>query len=184
LSHAHKPPAENPIDLATAALIRCKSGQILWQACLPRSEREDVEQTLTLLLLRRLSKYDAAQGNRDVFVRMVLRQATVNVLRYYRAAKRAGPVVSLDALLGTESGEPIESALCADPGTGDQADAAIDLTVALLALPEELRAIAQELRTHTKTEAARVLGIHRATLNERVKEIRAAFEARGLDGDL
>jgi DNA-directed RNA polymerase specialized sigma24 family protein len=179
LSDSPNPSPENPIDPTTAALIRCKSGQVLWQAGLSRSNREDVEQTLTLLLLRRLAQFDAGKGDRTAFVRMVLRQATVNVLRYYRAAKRSGTVVSLDARIRTETDEPLEPAARAEPPA--RADAPLDVAAALAALPAELRMIAEELRTHSIAEAARNLGISRTTLHARVQEIRTVFEGRALD---
>jgi DNA-directed RNA polymerase specialized sigma24 family protein len=164
--------AENPIDPATAELIGRKSRQILRQTGLPSSDREDVEQTLALLLLQRLPKFDPAEGDRAAFVRMVLRQATVNVLRFLAAAKRSGRPVSLDALLPTAD----------DGATSEESgDLVLDLAGALEALPADLRAIANELRVSSKTEAARNLGIPRSTLHERAKEIRAAFERRALD---
>lgn len=175
----HPSQRANPIDPVTAGLIRCKTGQILRQTRLPRAERADVEQALTLALLQRLSKFDAAAGERDAFVRMVLRQATINVLRHYRAAKRSADVVSLEAFLRTETDEPLEPA--APPAAVEYADATIDVAAALAALPAELLAIAEELLRCSRAEAARNLGLARSTLNERVREIRAAFEARGLD---
>lgn len=170
----------NPIDPATAARIARKAGQILRQVGLPRSDREDLEQALALLMLARLARFDPGAGDRAAFVGMVLRQATINVLRHYRAAKRSAAVVSLEALVRAGADEPAELAGC-DNALGERADAALDVAAALAELPADLRAVAEELCTHSAAEAARRLGVPRATLHERAKEIRAAFEARGLD---
>jgi hypothetical protein len=138
---------------------------------------------LSLLLLPRLARFDPEQGDRAAFVRMLLRQATANVLRHYRAAKRSGiDVVSLDAFLRTDedrSVHPVDGD--GQPSAEDRADLAHDLAGALEALPAELRAIAEQLRTCSFTEAARNLGLSRSTLYARAKEIRAAFEQRALD---
>jgi RNA polymerase sigma factor (sigma-70 family) len=176
---------ENPIDPATAALIGRKSRQVLRQTGLPRTDREDVEQTLTLLLLQRLAKFDPHEGDRPAFVRMVLRQATVNVLRFLGAAKRAGRPVSLDECLRTASDEVIRPAdREGRPSDEELATRALDVAEALEALPAELRAIAEQLRDSSRTEAAQNLGVSRSTVHERAKEIRAAFERRGLEGYL
>lgn len=173
--------AENPIDPATAERIGRKSRQILRQTGLPRSEREDVEQTLALLLLQRLAKFDPNQGDRAAFVRMVLRQLTVNMLRFFTAAKRSGRPVSLDALLRTADDDPLHPAEGDSKTSEDLGDLVLDLAGALETLPAELRTMADELRMSSKTQAAHNLGVSRSTLHERVQEIRAAFERRALD---
>jgi RNA polymerase sigma-70 factor (ECF subfamily) len=175
--------SENSIDSATAGLIRGKSGQIVRQARLPRSDRGDIEQLLTLLVLQRLPRFDPARGDRPAFVRMVLHRATANVLRYLRAARRSGvAVVSLDAFLRTETDEPAhppdrDGAPGADGGT----DLALDLADALEALPADLRAVAEHLRTRSPAQVAQGLGMPRSTLYARTREIRTAFERRALD---
>jgi RNA polymerase sigma-70 factor, ECF subfamily len=172
---------QNPIDPATRGLIARKSSQIIRQTGRPRSDREDVEQTLTLVLLKRLPKFDPAEGDRPAFVRMVLRQATINVLDYLTAGKRAGRPVSLDALLRIGDEELLYLAEPVGSTSEELGDLALDLAGALEALPGDLRAIADQLREHSITEVARNLGIPRSTLYERAKEIRAAFELRALD---
>lgn len=173
---------ENPIDPETAARIALKAGQILRQAGLPRSYREDLERTLILVLLGRLARFDPGRGDRSAFVGLVLRRATINVLRHYRAAKRSAAVVSLETLVRAGADEPAELAARDDAsGARERADAVLDVADAVAGLPADLRAVAEELRTHSAAEAARRLGVPRSTLHERVKEIRAAFEARGLD---
>jgi hypothetical protein len=173
---------ENPIDPATAALIGHKSRQILRQTGLPRTDREDIEQALTLLLLQRLAKFDPHAGERVAFVRMVLRQATVNVLRFLGAAKRAGRPVSLDAFLHSAAGEPFHPADREGlPSDEERAARALDVAAALEALPAELRAVAEELREVSRAEATKNLRVSRSTVHERTKEIRAAFERRALD---
>jgi RNA polymerase sigma-70 factor (ECF subfamily) len=162
-------------------LIQRKSYQIVRQTGLPVSDREDVEQTLALHLLTRLRQFDGAEEARPAYVRMVLRQATVNALRFLSAAKRAGGATSLDALLRNEDEREVA------PGGGDdrrdtqeQFELARDVAEVLESLPAELRPVAEGLMSHSISRTARDLGMPRSTLYERVEVIRTAFEAADL----
>jgi RNA polymerase sigma-70 factor (ECF subfamily) len=170
---------ENLIDETTAKLIRVKSRQIVRQARLPRTDREDLEQQLTLHLLARLPGYDPAIRPRDAHVRMLLRQGAATVLRSLRACKRCGPAVSLSATLPEE---PIDREGL--PSDRDRAEVASDVAEAVASLPAELREIAELLTNHTVAELVHRLGVSRSTLYRRVADIRATFEARGLGNHL
>ena len=70
----------------------------------------------------------------------------------------------------------------ADPGApvADRVALAADVAAAVAALPPDLRAAAEALKTDTVAAAARALGVSRAAMYARVREIRSWFERAGL----
>jgi RNA polymerase sigma factor (sigma-70 family) len=142
-------------------------------------DREDLEQELILRLLQSLHLFDPGQAHRNVFVTTVIERAVAMILRERLAKKRdSGVVRSFDqgqTKAGT-SPEPV------DPRPSDQEafDLASDLAEVLARLPDDLRALAERLKSQSVSQAARDLGVPRTTLQRRVERLRKTFEDAGL----
>jgi RNA polymerase sigma-70 factor (ECF subfamily) len=154
----------NPIDLTTAGRIRRKSQQLVRQAALTSSDRDDIEQDLTLELLRRLPAYNPARGQREPFIQMVLNHAASGILG--KSRHRNVPR-DLDDQAVDDPSERLVSL-------------ARDVEILLKELPVGLRKLAELLKSCSIAEASRELGIPRTTLNDRVRVLRERFERAGL----
>ncbi|MBN9523101.1 hypothetical protein J0H58_32075 [bacterium] len=160
------------LDPAEAALIRAKARALARRGVIPRGDAADAEQDLALAVLAARVGFDPARGNAAAFVRTVVNRAADRLARGRFAAKRhPGRVVPLAAL-----------AELADPN-GDPAGRAADVAAAVAALPPDLHAVAEALTGGTVAAAARALGVSRASLYPRIREIRSWFERAGLGDD-
>jgi DNA-directed RNA polymerase specialized sigma24 family protein len=159
----------NPIDPTVAAIIRSKASRLVGRAGLRVQDRDDLVQQLTLHVLERQSRFDSARGTWAAFVWRLVEWHGENLIRARRAAKRdGGPLVLLsDAVPAPD-----------EDGTAQTVHAA------LAALSEELRDVAvQVLTTGSVAGAARALGVSRATVTARLREIRERIEFRELGGN-
>lgn len=164
--HQPRPERENPIDEAVADLIRWKARSLVGRAGLTTQDREDLEQELILRVLAPLAGYDPARGPRLAYARTLIDRYASNLLRARRAAKRAsGPLVPLPDDL---------------PAPDVSADAALDVSAALARAPEHSRAAARQVMLDSPTAAARILGVSRATVYARVRDLGARAEFRAL----
>jgi RNA polymerase sigma-70 factor (ECF subfamily) len=157
-------------------LIRRKARQLARHAGPHHHDPEDVEQELTLRLLRAMPRYDPARGHVHAFVTAVVERAAAGLLRRCRAKKRgAGPVRSLDAPAAAEPTDRGDAGRAAD-----RVGLAADLAAVLAELPADLRGLAERLTRQTLSEVARQDGVPRSTLQRRVDRLRRRFEDAGL----
>jgi RNA polymerase sigma-70 factor (ECF subfamily) len=167
------------LDKFTKGIIRRKIKQLVGRAGFSRQDREDLEQELLLRLLQSLHLFDPAQAHRNVFVTTVIERAVAMILRERLAKKRNGATVqSLDQATDNagDSAEPV------DPHRSQeqQVDPATDLAEVLARLPDDLRALAERLKSQSLSQAARDLGVPRSTLQRQVQRLRQCFEDAGL----
>lgn len=165
-------PTDPPPDLdpAEADLIRVKARILARQGLIPRADVPDVEQALALALVAARAGFDPARGSAATYAATVVRNAVAKLLRRRFAARRNPDRV---APLAAEPTDP-----AGDPT--DRAALAVDVGAAVAALPPGLRAAAEALKIGPVAEAARLLGVSRATMYARVREIRRRFERAGL----
>lgn len=170
---------DGPLDDFARGLIRRKARRLAGRASLSTSDRDDVEQELTLALMARWPSFRPEKGGRQAFVQLVTDHAARALLRHRRAKKR-GParVASLSRLARTE-GVPAEEAVTA-PDDAGRRDLRLDLEALLARLPEGDRLLATWLLAETKTGLARRLGVPTSTLRSRLRRLRERFEAAGL----
>ena len=171
-------------------LIRCKARQLIGKAGFTRSDVEDIEQDLALDLLERLPKYDASKAAETTFVARVVERKISKLLRHRAQERRYYGRVScsLDDLVEDGDGRSIaRSGIIGGAQPGDAACGADeatnrrhDVSRVLDRLPEDLRGIAERLRTRTVMETAKDLGVPRTTLYGAVNRIRTVFEEAGL----
>lgn len=174
-------------------IIRKKVLQMIGRAGFMRQDHSDLEQELLARLLQSLKSFDPQKAHRNVFVTAVVNRDVASILRDKKAAKRDHRrVCSLNVRIEvTEEGTAELADTIGDQERNAQrgqcprspeelAQLAMDVADLLPDWPEELRRVAEELTTKSKSQAARDLGIPRSTLYERVRRIRQLFEKAGL----
>ena len=174
-------------------IIKRKVRQILGRAGYKRQDRQDLEHELLARLLQGLKLFDPAVAHRKSFVTAVVERAVANILRDAKAEKRDHErISSLQVLIQVTEEETAELSetigdrelncrRCRDPRSEeDLAQLTFDLGEFLATLPEELRDLAERLKTQSIAAIAREVGVPRTTLNDSVRHLRQRFEQAGL----
>jgi RNA polymerase sigma-70 factor (ECF subfamily) len=162
------------------SLIRRKARAIADRGGFTAQDRYDIEQELRLRLKESLAQFDPAQAHINAFITTVVERAAISIMRERWARKRDWT--------GTQSLEvPTERGnvnALPDPRSGGRdarrRDIAIDLEDVLAALPEELRALALQLKERSVRQIAAELNVPRTTLYTLIRRLRHAFEKAGL----
>ncbi len=170
-------------------LIIRKARQLRRNPCFSQEDPQDLQQELACRLLKRLEKYDEQQGERDHFISMAVKQLVANLVRDRRTKlPRGRKVVSLFGGVDSRSGDPLPLAAAVTPDDLDAriggrrcspevlAQLALDCAEILNGLSEEDLAIVEALKTKSRSEAARALGVPRTSLNDHIRRIRERFE--------
>jgi DNA-directed RNA polymerase specialized sigma24 family protein len=160
------------------AIIRDKARSLVGHAGLARQDRDDLQQELFLRLWRRGSRYEAGRGTVSAFVAAVVDREGAPLLRDRRALKRGlGRTVSLN-----HTSVETEGLVFAvwDDGP-DHAARTMDVNAILASLPADLRAVAESLKSGSKSQVARDRGKTPSTLQRTVEAIRRAFLDAGYD---
>jgi RNA polymerase sigma-70 factor, ECF subfamily len=181
------------IDQFTIHLIRRKACQLIRYSGFSRSDREDIEQELRLKLVKQLARYTPQRGHRHAFVKAVVERHVASLLRDRRATKRDHRrICSLHVLVDIGDDEKIELAqsigqreLNAQRHRHPRSDEELaqltqDMAEVIAKLPDELRNLAERLKTQTRSEIARDTGIPRTSRNESIRRLRRRFENTGL----
>jgi RNA polymerase sigma-70 factor (ECF subfamily) len=184
---------DKKLDRFTRGIIRRKINQIIGHAGLTRQDGDDLQQDLFLRVLQSLPSFDSNQGHRNKFITAVVERHVANILRNKRAEKRdhrrissLNIMVSIGEDEATELAETIgQRELDAQRGRHPRSDEELaqlaqDMAEMIAKLPEELRDLAQQLKTHSVAEIARNMGVPRTTLHESVRRLRQRFENTGL----
>ena len=176
-------------DPFTRNLIRRKIQHLIGKAGFTLQDREDLEQQFYARVFKALRSYDPAVANERVFLTAVIDRQGANLLRDKQAAKRyQRRVVSLNVTIHVEGEGPTELAQTigrreldarlgrSTPSDQELLERVLDVAAVIASLPEPLRELAERRKSQTMQEIAEALGIPRTTLNERMREIRQAFE--------
>jgi len=176
-----------------ARLIKRKAAQLVGRAGLTATDRKDVEQELSLDVLRRMPKFDPERGSFEAFVLRVVDNCVATILAARKAAIRDYRRCRQSLSKSIEDGEGgrVERAQTFDAeqymrrsasrSEEELRDLRLDLAEAEKALPPELRELSERLRRETPTEIARVTGVPRSTVYEAIARIRKRFRRHGLD---
>ena len=180
-------------DRFTRGIIRRKVKQLIGRAGFKTQDGEEIEQDLIWRVLQSLPSFDPGQAHRNVFVTTVVERYVANVLRNKRAGKRdCRRVCSLNVVIAEDSEETVElgdtigqreldAQRCRYPRSDEElAQLAQDMADVIATLPDELRDLAERLKTQNVSEIARDMGIPRTTLHESVRRLRRRFENAGL----
>lgn len=178
------------INEYAAELIRHKARQLVGKAGFTWSDVRDIEQEMILDLLSRFPKFDPDKAAHSTFAARIVEHKISKLFRYRRREMRdyRRESCSLDDPIEDAEGKPIRRACSFCQGKAafrlgkrarsreEEAQLRIDVSLVLEKLPDDLREVAEQLKTETVSDAARNLGIPRTTLYGNIKRIRSLFE--------
>ncbi len=191
----------NPLPQYVTTLIQITARKTIGKYCLTESDRDDLEQQITLEVIRRRSKFDPAKAQEKTFLARVVKHAIADIIAARKAAcrdyRREEGSLSQWVLVESHSDSfHNEWATGAELVTEQDArrhlsksvsdpdelrDLAIDMSNAAATLPERLRNVCEHLKElGSAREVANAMGLHRSTIYEAIKEIRTHFEEAGL----
>ena len=186
--------SDDGIDPYAARLIRFKARQLVGKAGFTASDREDIEQELTLDLLRRLPKYNPKRAQLNTFIARVVEHRLASLIEAQKAGIRdyRRCRCSLNECFEDADGRSVERVDTFDQEdyllrTGGQSRPseelsalAIDVAAIIEGLPHELRNLCRRLKAETVTEISRDTGVPRGTIYESIKKLREIFKDAGL----
>ena len=189
------------IDGYAVALIRCKAKQLIRRAEFKGMDSEDLEQEMMLDLLQRLPQYDVSRASRNTFIARVVEHKVATLIEFYRVPRRdpGGLVHTLfadirDAAAGDDSRGAARGKVYAfDEAASrkrlgeavrledERRDERLDVESVIEGLPEDLRQLAEHLRSKTPWEIAKKTGIPRTNLYRAIEKLRKKFQEAGLE---
>jgi RNA polymerase sigma-70 factor, ECF subfamily len=181
------------IDRFTRGIVRRKVKQLIGLAGFTEQDRRDLEQDFFARVLQGMRSFDSTIAHRNKFVTTIVERYVANVLRNKRAEKRDHRrICSLHVMVDIGEKDNAEMAQTIGqreldarrgrhPRSGEElAQLVQDLADVMTTLPDELRGLAERLKTQTVSEIARDMAIPRTTLNESVRRLRQRFVDSGL----
>lgn len=168
-----------------------RAADLARRSCAIGLDADDARQELLLQLWRRRSRFNPQRGSHVGFIGRVIRNAAADLIAKHAAARRGGfqIPVSLHQSALDDDGEacrladilPSDSALWASPvATVEMTELRADLLGAVAQLPREHRNLCANLVENSISEISRGEGCSRATIYERIADIRRTFERLGL----
>ena len=177
-------------------LIRKKARSLVGKYGFTKSDLEDIEQDLSMDLLKRQSGFDPEKSSATTFITIVVNNCVATVIEHRKAEKRDYRigVYSLDEEIDCGDDSSMlrhelvnqDSYLKKSWETAQirvaNLDCHLDCKRAIQSLPPALREIALLLCRVSITEAANITGIPRTTINDMRNAIREIFKKMGIDG--
>lgn len=178
------------LDADTIQFIRLKACRLAKTPLFSPSDIPDIMQELALDLMVRAARFNRSKGCWRGFVMLVtdnkiarMVEARVSRRRDYRLNQ-----CSINEAVRVNGGEHAERHEILDGQALDPRfrqkqelhDLAIDLAEAIKALPADLQSLCLRLQTHSITEIARDMGVHRDRIYRLISQARAHLIERGL----
>jgi len=166
--------ADHRFTDADAEIVKHKVRKLIGRYGFSASDEPDLQQELAMHVSTRMARHDPARGARSTFVDRIVRNKIANILEHRIAAKRGGRKrpLSLDA---------VPEGLLLDGHTdADVVDLGLDVRNAVASLPPDLRQVAIRLEKNSPSEVARMLGLTRGQMRQRMEAIRHHMEGAGL----
>jgi RNA polymerase sigma factor (sigma-70 family) len=180
-------------DRFIRGIIRRKVKQLIGCAGIRRQDRQDLEHDLFLRVLQCLPLFDPERAHCYAFITCVVERQVANILRDKRAEKRdQRRISSLNVMIGFTDERPIDLAQLVSEDDFDHRIGRqrlpenelvllrVDLATAIGTLPERWQTLLELRKTQNMSEAARVMGVRRTTLNAWMSRIRRQFEKAGM----
>ncbi len=153
--------------------IENKARRLIRRAGFSRSDREDLEQELTLRLLERSALYDPSRASLNTFVVCVIRSGVANILRQEATKKRAA--ARFNTSLHAEHVPPP----VVEPEQ-ERNFARLEVREAVAGLAPELQSVCQRLMADPPSVVARELKVTSYQLQISIGHIRRHFARLGL----
>lgn len=166
--------------------------RFLWKSSLPRADLDDIRQELLVDLIARLPGFDLERGSIGAFANIVLGHRTAELaqkVKRERALFGLSPV-SLDEPLPGCGGQTLGESVAEDGGLAvlhgqiadpfDVVEQQVDMQRSMLALDTSAQKLCAGLRHNTVNDLADLGFGARSSLYRRVKDIRLALTAFGI----
>lgn len=168
-------------------LASSRAAELARRSCAIGLDADDVRQELLLQLWRRRLGFNPQRGGHAGFIARVIHNAAADLIAKHTAATRGGfqIPVSIDEPALDDDGQachladilPSEAGLWANPATTlEISELRADLRSALAQLPREDQALCANLAHNSISEISRRQGCSRATIYERIADIRQTFD--------
>lgn len=170
-----------------AGLIRRKARQLLGKYGFGVHDLQEIQQTLVVRLLLALQSFDPTRSNAFKFSTAVVERAVASIVRDRQAQKRNQETRSLaepdqeHTTLGESLDQHCDQRRNDTRSDQERLELAMDVAEVLARLPDELRRIAELRMSNSTAEVARILGVPRTTINERLKDLHGWFYNAGLE---
>lgn len=176
-------------------VIRYKARKLIGKYGFACDDYEDLTQEMTLDLLTRLPRFNAARTSMNTFVSRLVDNKVSTIIRHRKQEKRdfRREAWSLNETIENEEGQNIERGHAVSQDQYDlrmgnrtqteaeRLDMRVDIALVVATLPPNLQQLAEDLMTFSIAEAASKWGIPRSTLYEKgIAPLRKVFEDRGL----
>ena len=173
-------------------IIRRKVGQLIGRAGFNKNDQSSLVQDLTTRLIHSFQYFDSKKAHRKAFVTTVVEREVAKILRFQQAEKRdyrrirsLNVIVSssdgfaeLGATIGTDEYDARRGV--ATPDRNRQVELEHDVGTLLDSLPQELRELAEQLKSKSLSQIAREMDVSRYKLRCQVQQLREIFEAKNL----
>lgn len=180
------------ISKYTRTLISVKVHQIIGRYGLTSSDREDLEQELTLAVLEAADAWDSARGSRNTFDNRIVNRKIATIIRYRSRSCRdyhRGHMSLDDAVRNEDGDSSSRGAILTEDSdhrrggvtaSEDHADLSKDVRSVVCSLEPDLQRLCDLLEKGTKADAAEAMGLSRTTIYKRCRAIRDRFAQMGL----
>lgn len=180
------------ISQYTRTLISVKVHQIIGRYGLISSDREDLEQELTLAVLEAANAWDSTRGSRNTFDNRIVNRKVATIIRYRSRGCRdyhRGCLSLDDAVCNEDGGSSSHGAMLTEDtdcrrggvdASEERADRSMDVRSAVRSLEPDLHRLCDLLGKGTKADAAEAMGLSRTTIYKRCEAIRERFAQMGL----
>lgn len=189
----------NPIALGDFEfrVIRQQALKLVGHAGFTKQDLEDLEQELTIRLLKALESFNPAIAHQRSYVTAVVDRSRKKIGRDARAAKRAAKqTVSIEDQLKDKSdgASPVAESIAESDAFRHRSlsardrqsmlSLATDIAALLRSLPEQQRELAKNLKTASISAVARQSSIPRTTLNDSVRRLEERFRQSHMEDHL
>ena len=173
--------------------INIRAARLAHSGAAPGLDADDIAQELREEVLRRAEQFDPTRACFDTFVDRIVKNRIADLARQSQAAKAsrktqsfATPILAQDGHEGLTLADTLSETSPAfgadDFAATHGAGLKTDVAKFLASLCPSSRRIAIAVSQGSVADAARILGLHRSTIDERLNVIRKAAIAMGLDG--
>jgi RNA polymerase sigma-70 factor (ECF subfamily) len=174
--------------------IRIKSCQLVRHPGFETSEQPDIEQELTLEVIRKLQLFDPARASKATFVARIVESKAISLIRERSAQKRRlrRKPLSLNDSVHDSSSRRVqrfqllrESSLASHTGRTRRSAADLtqlrhDIAVVIKSLPQDLQLVAKHLMESSEYAASKTLKKSRRQIAQDKTRLRKLFEDAGL----
>ena len=196
----------SPLPQYVTTLIQITVHRTIGRYRFTESDQDDLEQQITLEVIRRRPAFDPTKAQENTFLARVVKNTIADIIAARKAAcrdyRREEGSLSRWVLVEGDSSHPLhnewatrgelvteqDARLHLGKGSIDPeelGDLAIDLSDAAATLPDRLRNVYEHLRElGTVQDVANAMGLHRSSVYDAIKEIRTHCEEAGLGGYL